>query len=51
MAKPDEAVSVLVVVEFVVVASVVLFLVPLEVAAPLAPLLLFFLAALWTYCS
>lgn len=49
MADPAEVVSVLVVLEFVVMASIVLLLVPLEVAAPLVPLLLVFLVALRMY--
>ena len=51
MANPAEAISVLVVVESIVMASVVLLLVPLEAAAPLIPLLLLFLVALQLYRS
>lgn len=51
MVDPAEAISVFVVVEFVVMASVVLLLVPLEAAAPLVPLLLFFLIVLHRYRS
>jgi hypothetical protein len=49
MADPAELISVLVTLEFVVVTSVVLLLVPLDVAAPLVPLLLACLIALWLY--
>lgn len=51
MVEPRELISLLVVVEFVVMAGVVLLLVPLEVAAPLVPLLLVFLLALHAYRS
>ncbi|WP_169794673.1 hypothetical protein [Haloprofundus marisrubri] len=51
MADPAEVVSVLVVVEFVVLTSVVLLLFPLEVAAPAVPLLLVFVVALYLYRS
>lgn len=51
MPDPAEAVSVLVVLEFVVMAGAVLLLVPPEVAAPLVPLLLLFLVALHLYRS
>lgn len=51
MANPVEVISVLVVLEFVVMSAVVLLLVPLEVAAPLVPLLLVFLIALQMYRS
>lgn len=51
MARPSEVVSVLVALEFVVMAVVVLLLVPLEVALPLVPLLLVFLVALQSYRS
>lgn len=51
MADPADVVSVLVALEFVVVSVVVLLLVPLDVAAPLVPLLLVFLLALHTYRS
>lgn len=46
MVNPAEVISVLMVLEFVVMALVVLLLVPLDVAAPLIPLLLAFLIAL-----
>ena len=49
MTEPAELISVLVALEFVVVASVVLLLVPFEVAAPLVPLLLVFLVGLELY--
>jgi hypothetical protein len=48
---PAETVSVLVAVEFVVLSAVVLLLLPVEVAAPLVPLLLVFLLALHLYRS
>lgn len=50
---PDavDTISVLVALEFVVMAAVVLLLVPLEVAAPLVPLLLVLLVALHLYRS
>ncbi|SEO45439.1 hypothetical protein SAMN04487948_102493 [Halogranum amylolyticum] len=51
MADSSEVVSLLVVLEFVVVAVVVLFLVPLEAAAPFVPLLLFLLVVLYLYRS
>ena len=51
MASPAEAISVLVVLEFVVMSAVVLLLVPFEVAAPVVPLLLVFLIALQLYRS
>ena len=51
MANPAEVISVLVAVESIVMASVLLLLVPLEVAAPLVPLLLLFLVALQLYRS
>ena len=51
MATPADAVSVLVAVEFVVMSSIVLLLVPLKAAAPLLPLLLVFLIALQLYRS
>lgn len=51
MVRKFEAISVLVALEFVVLATVVLLLVPLEAAAPLAPLLLVFLIALHRYWS
>lgn len=46
-----DTLSVLVALEFVVMATVVLVLVPLEVAAPLVPLLLVLLLALLKYRS
>ncbi|UPV74626.1 hypothetical protein M0R89_00815 [Halorussus limi] len=49
MADPAEAISVLVVVEFVVMAAVLLVLVPFEAAAPVLPLLLFFAVVLHLY--
>ncbi|WP_168191218.1 MULTISPECIES: hypothetical protein [Haloprofundus] len=49
MANPSEVISVLVVLEFVVMASLTLLLVPFEVAVPLVPLLLVFLVALHAY--
>jgi hypothetical protein len=51
MPGPTDAISVLVALEFVVTSLVVILLVPLEVAAPLVPLLLVFLLALWRYRS
>ena len=51
MADPAEVVSVLVVVEFVVLASILLLTVPFEVAAPVLPLLAFFLVVLHLYRS
>jgi hypothetical protein len=51
MADPLEVISLLMVVEFVVMAAVVLLLVPLDVAAPIIPLLLVFLVALGRYRS
>lgn len=51
MANPAEVVSVLVALEFVVMSAVVLLLVPLEIAAPIIPLLLVFLIALQMYRS
>lgn len=51
MSSPVEVVSVLVALEFVVMAAVVLLLVPFEAAAPLIPLLLVFLIALQMYRS
>lgn len=51
MVNPAELVSVLIVLEFVVMASIVLVLVPFEVAAPLLPLLLFLLVVLHVYSS
>ena len=51
MANPAEVISVLVALEFVVLSAVVLLLIPLEVAAPVIPLLLVFLIALQLYRS
>lgn len=51
MTDPLELVSLFVIVEFVVMAGMVLLLVPLEVAAPIVPLLLVFLVALHAYRS
>lgn len=51
MANPAEVISLLVALEFVVLSAVVLLLVPLEVAAPVIPLLLVFLIALQLYRS
>lgn len=51
MTDPTEAISLLVVVEFVVMSSILLLLVPLDVAAPLVPLLSVFLVALHLFRS
>lgn len=51
MANPAEVVSILVVFEFAVMSAIVLLLVPLDVAAPLVPLLLVFSVALHLYRS
>lgn len=51
MANPVEVISVLMVLEYVVMSAIVLLLVPLNVAAPLIPLLLVFLIALQMYRS
>ncbi len=51
MTDPAEAISLLVVVEFVVMAAILLLLVPFEVAAPVVPLLLFFVVVLHLYRS
>ncbi|GAA0248966.1 hypothetical protein GCM10009000_076430 [Halobacterium noricense] len=51
MANPIEVVSVLIALEFVVMSVVLLVVVPLEVAAPIIPLLLVFLIALQLYRS
>lgn len=51
MTSPAEAVSVMVALEFVVMSAILLLLVPLEVAAPVIPLLLVFLIALQQYRS
>lgn len=51
MADRSELLSVLIALEFVVVAAVVFLLVPLEVAAPLVPLALVFLFALYEFYS
>ena len=51
MTSPAEMVSVMIALEFVVMSVIVLLLVPLEVAAPIVPLLLVFLIALQRYRS
>ncbi|SEL13901.1 hypothetical protein [Haloferax larsenii] len=51
MANPAEVLSLFVVLEFVIMSAVVLVLVPLEVAAPIIPLLLVFLVVLQKYRS
>jgi hypothetical protein len=51
MTTPADAVSVIVALEFVVMSVILLLLVPLEVAAPIIPLLLVFLIALQLYRS
>jgi hypothetical protein len=51
MVEQREPLGVLVALEFVVVAGVVLLLVPFEAAAPLVPLVLVFLVALYLYRS
>lgn len=51
MATRAELLGVLVALEFVVVAAVVFVSVPLDVAAPLVPLFLVFLLALYGYRS
>lgn len=51
MTDPAEAIGLLVVVEFVAMAAILLLLVPLEVAAPVVPLLLFFVVVLHLYRS
>ncbi|ELZ79510.1 hypothetical protein C455_07997 [Haloferax larsenii JCM 13917] len=51
MANPVEVLSLLVVLEFVIMSAIVLLLVPLEVAAPIIPLLLVFLVVLQLYRS
>jgi hypothetical protein len=48
---PTDVVSVLVALEFVVMAALLLLLVPLDVAAPLLPLALVFVLALLAYRS
>ena len=48
---PTDVISVLVALEFVVMSAVVFLFVPLDVAAPLVPLLLVFLVALHLYRS
>ncbi|WP_255151308.1 hypothetical protein [Halorarius halobius] len=50
---PDsfELASLLVAAEFVVLSVVLLVVVPFEVAAPVVPLLLVFMLALWRYRS
>jgi hypothetical protein len=50
MADPREVISVLVALEFVLVAAAVLLLVPLDAAVALVPLLLLFLVSLLAYC-
>lgn len=49
MAEPIELLSVLVVLEFVVVAAIVFLLVPIEAAAPIIPLFLLFSFVLYKY--
>lgn len=44
-----EVISLLIVVEFVVMGSILLLLVPLEVAAPVIPMLLLFAVVLGLY--
>jgi hypothetical protein len=51
MARQWETLSVLVAVEFIVVAGVLFVLVPFEVAAPVVPLCLVLLVALYLYRS
>lgn len=51
MADRMEIISVLIAVEFVLMAAVVLVLVPIEAAAPLFPLALVFTVALYMYLS
>jgi hypothetical protein len=51
MTSPAEAISVMVALEFVVTSAILLLLVPLEVAAPIVPLLLVFLIAHQQYRS
>jgi hypothetical protein len=51
MTSPVDAVSVIVALEFVVLSVLLLLLAPLEVAAPIIPLLLVFLIALQRYRS
>jgi hypothetical protein len=48
---PTDTISLLVAVEFVVMATILLLLVPLDVAAPVVPLLPVFLLALHRYRS
>lgn len=51
MADQSETISVLIALEFVVMAAVLFLLVPLEVAAPVLPLFLVLLFALYRYRS
>lgn len=51
MPSAADTLSLLVAVEFVVMAGFILFVAPLEVAAPLVPLLLVFPVALHRYRS
>jgi hypothetical protein len=51
MTSPVNAISVIVALEFVLMSVILLLLVPLEVAAPIIPLLLVFLIALKLYRS
>jgi len=51
MAEQRDVLGVLIALEFVVMASVVFLLVPIEAAAPLVPLFLVLLFALYRYRS
>ncbi|RMB18491.1 hypothetical protein [Haloplanus aerogenes] len=51
MPSPADTLSLLVAVEFVVMASFLLLVAPLDVAAPVLPLLLVFLIAIHRYRS
>jgi Flp pilus assembly protein TadB len=51
MTDPTDAISLLVALEFVVTTSILLLLVPLDVAAPVIPLAAVFLVALHAYRS
>jgi hypothetical protein len=51
MGDPAEVFSVLVALEFVIVAAAVFLLVPLEAAVSLVPLFVLFLVALYAYRS
>ena len=51
LARPTEVLSVLVAIEFVVLSAVVVLLVPIEVAAPLIPLLLVLVISFQMYRS